>query len=400
MKKGVIIPLALLLLLMTGFGCDRKQKGPSNLSVGKSKLVDSGLTLEAVKHLKKAEQEEENKLEPRVLLLIAYSQGIADKSAMNHGVEAEYKNQRERRIAELTEAEMNAILQILSTPSRIRKTGLQIFVDKGAEVVPLLLDSLVKGQYPGLHPNFTDILVKIGSEGLPQILETVRAEMIHAPIKVKLVEVIAGIGDRQAVAALKSMQKSTLDAAVAMTINTTLYQLGEISYKTEILSGLKHSNVEVRRASAKAMVNISDVPPKTLITRLTDRDSQMVTDLVKALAIHRDETAVAPMVDILTGELDKDAKQAAINTLEIYVENKLAKTLARRATELLTSGKVSNARNRLYLAQLLKREPLRNQIEAIKTFEDLGYKLHEYYSIEESQLVKTTLKQLLDLLGN
>ncbi len=398
MKKVVMIPL--VLLLIGGFGCDTKQKGPSNLSVGKSKLVESGLALEAVKHLKKAEEEEKNKLEPRVLLLIAYSHGLEDTSARHHGVEAEFKNQRKQRIEALNETEMKAMLQILSQPSRIRKAGLQIFVDKGTAAVPLLLESLVKGRYPNLHSNFSEMLVQIGSAGLPKILETLAAETTPDPVSVKLVQVIADIGDRQAVEALKLLQKSTLNAGLAMTINTTLYQLGEVSYKADILLGLKNSDIAVRRAAAKAMVNISDIPPKALIDGLTDSDSQVVTDLVKGLAIHRDAAAVDSLVNILTSELSKDAKQAAIETLSLYTDNKLAKTLARQVTALLTGGTVSNADNRLHLVQLLKREPLRKQILAIKSFEDLGYKLYEYYKIEESTLVKTTLKQLLDLLQN
>ena len=129
MKKVVIIPL--IALLLTSLSCDTKQKGPSNLSVGKSKLIDSGNALEAVGLLEKAEQEEVNKLEPRALLVIAYSHGLATGDAASLGVEAKFKNQRSQRIQELTDAEIRQILQILSTPSRVRKAGLQALVDKG-----------------------------------------------------------------------------------------------------------------------------------------------------------------------------------------------------------------------------------------------------------------------------
>ena len=40
-------------------------------------MIDSGNALEAVEHLEKAEQEEVNKLEPRALLVIAYSHGLS-----------------------------------------------------------------------------------------------------------------------------------------------------------------------------------------------------------------------------------------------------------------------------------------------------------------------------------
>lgn len=399
MKKVVIIPL--VFLLIASLGCDTKRKGPSNLSVGRSKLIDSGRALEAVEHLEKAEQEEVNKVEPRVLLLIAYSHGLSSGSAKIHGVEAKFKNQRAQRIAELTDTEMKNLLQVLSTKSRIQKDGLQLLVDKGPEAIALILESLSKGRHPSLHTNFTTMLVQMGGAGLDQILEKLADETTPATIKVKLVRVLAEIGDEKAIEALKSLQKATMEPALAMEISTTLYQLGEKSYKTEIIEGLSHSDVDVRRAAAKAMVNISEVSPKILIERLQDSDAQVVTALVEALAIHRDAAAVDPLVNILTGELSKDPKQAAIDTLEVYGENKLARGLAKRITILLTSGTVSDADNRLHLVQLLKREPFQKQIKAIKLIDDLDYKLYEYYQkVEKSELVKTSLKQLLDTLQN
>lgn len=398
MKKVAIIPM--IALLTVCLGCEMQQKGPSNLSVGKSKLVDSGLALEAVKHLEKAEQEEVNKVEPRALLLLAYSHGLADSSARSHGVEAAYKNQRAQRIAELTEAEMKSILQTLSQPSRIRKAGLQVLVDKGTPAAALMLESLMKGRYPGLHPNFMEMLVDIGGDALELILATLTAETTPAPVKAKLVRVIAEIGDEQAVDALKSLQQQTMEAGLKMEINTTLYQFGEVAYKDAILAGLGDSDVAVRRAAAKAMVNISDVPPKSLIARLKDSDAEVVTDLVKALAMHQDAAAVKPLMDILTGELSKEPKQATIDTLEIYAANKLARALANDVTTLLISGKVNDTNNRLHLVLLLKREPLRQQILATNSVYQLESKLYEYYQkTEQSEQVKTTLSQLLELLS-
>ena len=398
MKRVVIIPLVVLLL--AGIGCDTKQKGPSNLSVGRSKLIDSGNALEAVEHLEKAEQEEVNKLEPRALLVIAYSHGLSTGSASSHGVEAKFKNQRSQRIQELTEAEIKQILQILSTPSRVQKDGLQALVDfKGPEVSVIILDSLIKGRYPMLHANFAEMLIQIGSNGLDLVLAKLTDETTPSAIKVKLVQVLAGIGDAKAIDALKTLQSGTGEAALAMEINTTLYQLGEDSYKKDIIAGLTHSDVAVRRAAAKAMSDIGDVSSKTLIAGLKDTDSEVVASLIKALEVHRDADAVDALVNILTGELSKDPKQAAINTLDVYGENKLARGLAKRITMLLIGGTVSDADNRLHLVQLLKREPFVKQIQVTELYDNLEFKLYEYHKeAEQSELVRTSLKQLLDAL--
>ena len=397
MKKIIVIPLVVLLLM--SFGCETKQKGPSNLSVGRSKLIDSGNALEAVDHLEKAEQEEVNKLEPRALLVIAYSHGLSTGSASSLGVEAKFKNQREQRIQELTEAEMKQILQILSKPSRIQKDGLQVLVDKGPEAAVLILDSLIKGRYPTLHANFTEMLVQMDAQGLDLVLARLTDETTPPAVKSKLVQVLAEIGDAKAVDALKSLQTGTMEPGLMMEINTTLYQLGEKSYQRDIIAGLSHSDVAVRRAAAKAMVNLSDVPSRTLIAGLKDIDSEVVASLVEALAVHKDAAAVDPLVNILTGELSKDPKQAAINTLDVYGQNKLTRGLAKRVTTLLIDGTVSDADNRLHLVQLLKREPFLRQIRATELYDNLEFKLYEYHREKEpSELVKTSLKQLLDSL--
>lgn len=398
MKKIVIIPLVVLLL--ASIGCETKQKGPSNLSVGKSKLIHSGNALEAVGHLEKAEEEEVNKLEPRALLLVAYSYGLSTGDANRGGDEAKFKNQRSQRIEALTEAEMKHILQVLSQPSagEVRKAGLQALVDKGHEAAVLILDSLAKGRYPSIHADFTQMLVDMGPDELDLILTRLTDETTSPALKGKLVQVLAEVGDAKAVDALKAVQtEETIDPGLAMQINTTLYQLGEESYKKDIIAGIGHSDVAVRRAAAKAMVNIKGISPQTLIAGLKDKDSEVVASLVKALAVHRDAAATDELMNILTGELSKDPKQAAIETLDVYGQNKLARGLAKSATTLLIGGTVSDRDNRYYLVQLLRREPFKKQIKALKTIDDLGSKLHEYHEKKEQEdLVKIPLAQLLN----
>ena len=398
MKKIVIIPLVVLLL--ASFGCETKQKGPSNLSVGKSKLINSGNALEAVGHLEKAEEEEVNKLEPRALLVIAYSYGVSTGDADRAGEGAKFKNQRSQRIEALTEAEMKHILQVLNDQrSQVRKAGLQALVEKGHDAAVLILDSLVNKRYPSLHVDFTDwMLVEMGADELDLILARLTDETTSSTLKGKLVQVLAEIGDAKAVDALKSVQTgSTIDPGLAMQINTTLYQLGEESYRKEIIAGISHSDVAVRRAASKTMVDIDGISPKTLIAGLKDEDSEVVTALVEALAVHKDVAAVDELMNILVGELSNDPKQAAIETLDVYGQNKLARGLAKSATALLIGGTVSDPDNRYYLVQLLRREPFKKQIKALKTIEDLGSKLHEYHEKKEQEdLVKIPLAQLLN----
>lgn len=406
MKKVVIIPL--LVLLLASFGCETKQKGPSNLTVGKSKLIDSGNALEAVGHLEKAEAEEANKVEPRALLVIAYSYGLSTEDANRSGNAAKFKSEREQRIEALTEAEMKSVLQALDDRrSQVRKAGLQALVDKGHDAAVLILDSLEKNRYPSLHADFTQwMLVDIGTDGLDLVLAKLTDETTTPALKSKLVHVLAEIGDAKVVDPLKSFQTETSEPGLAMEISTALYQLGEESYKNDIIAGVSHDDVGVRRVAAKAMVNIKNVPPKTLISGLKDTDSEVVAGLVEALEVHKDAAAVDGLVEVLTSKLVPvtndngetiDPKRAAIDTLHLYGQEKLARGLASRITTLIIGGTVSDAKNRLYLVQLLKKEPFKKQIKAIKSIDDLAFKLYDYHEKkEESTLVKTTLKQLLD----
>ena len=405
MKKVLIIPLVVLLL--ASLGCETKQKGPSNLTVGRSKLIDSGNALEAVEHLEKAEQEEGNKLEPRALLVIAYSYGLATGDANRGGHEAKFRNQLDQRIKALTGAEMKRILQVLDDrPSQVRTAGLQALVDKGHDAAVLVLDSLAKGRYPSLHANFTQMLVDMGSESLDLILARLTDEVTPSAIKSKLVQVISEIGDAKAIEALKTLQADIMEPGLIMEINTTLYQLGEASYKKDIVAGINHSDVKVRRAAAKAMVNIKNVSTKTLIVGLKDEDSEVVAALVAALAVHKDAAAVDGLVDVLTSKLVPvtddngetiNPKQDAIETLDLYGQNKLARGLAKHITMLLIDGTVSDSNNRYYLVQLLRREPFKKQIKALKTIDDLASKLHEYRDKKEQMaLVKDALARLLD----
>ena len=154
------------------------------------------------------------------------------------------------------------------------------------------------------------------------------------------------------------------------------------------------------------MVNIKEISPKVLIAGLKDEDSEVVAALVAALAVHKDAAAVDGLVDVLTSKLVPvtddnretiNPKQAAIETLDLYGQNKLARGLAKRTTMLLIGGTVSDPDNRYYLVQLLRREPFKKQIKALKTIEDLGSKLHEYRDKKEQMdLVKDALAQLLN----
>ncbi|RKU08119.1 hypothetical protein C6503_23335 [Candidatus Poribacteria bacterium] len=392
MKKILTI---LLLIGVVSFGC--QEQVITQLEVGRSKLLDAGLTLEAVEHLERAEQEEQNKVEPRALLVIAYSNALSSGAARVHKVDARYKSERDRRIGELGEYEMKKILQILDERHRIQKDAMQILVDKGAPAVPFILEDLVKNRYRHVHGDFVHILLEIGSPAIKDILEAAGDSNTPPAVKIQLVRIVGEIGDTSASAGLETLQNATTDKGLEMEINTALYLLGNEGSEQKIIEGLTDSNVVVRRAAAKSMIFLKEHPTTKMIDALEDSDDTVRRDIAVALRKYPDAGAVDNLVAILTyNGSSPDTKQAAIDTLNHYAEEGLVNELAARLIELLTDTEIIDHEDRLRIVQLLKKPALIKQVEEADEYDNLPHKIYLFYDKKETNdMVRDELNQLL-----
>ena len=394
MKKTLTI---LLLIGVVSFGC--QEQVITQLEVGRSKLLDAGLTLEAVEHLERAEQEEQNKVEPRALLVIAYSNALSSGAARVHKVDARYKSERDRRIGELGEFEMKKILQILDERHRIQKDAMQILVDKGAPAVPFLLEDLVKNRYRHVHGDFIQILQEIGSPGINDILEAAGDSKTPSAVKIQLVRIIGDIGDTSASSGLETLRNATTNEGLKMEIDTALYLLGDEGSEQKIIEGLTNSNVVVRRAAAKSMLYLKEHPTAKMIDALEDSDDAVRRDIAIALMEYPDAGAVDNLVAILTNGSSLNTKQAAMDTLNHYAENGLADGLAARLIELLTDPKVVNHEDRIRIVQLLKKSAVLKQIREADQYDNLPHKLYVFFDeTETNDMVKDELNELLNQL--
>ncbi len=394
MKKNLVI---LLLIAVVSFGCQQEQV-ITQLEVGRGKLY-AGLTLEAVGHLERAEQEEVNKVEPRALLIIAYTNALSTGAAKVHKVDVRYKGERDRRVGELGEFEMKKILQILGERHRVQKDAMQVLVDKGAPAVPFLLEDLVKNRYRMVHDDFVQILKGIGSAGISEILATAGDSKTPPAVKIQLVRIIGDIGDTSAAAGLETLQNSTTDAGLKMEINTALYLLGNEGSEEKIIEGLTDSNAIVRRAAAKAMVFLKKHPTAKMIAALKDSDDTVRRDIAIALRKYPDAGAVDNLVAILTDDSEPETKQAALDALNHYAKNGLADGLAARLIELLVDPKVVNHEDRLRIVQLLKKSDFIKQIEEADQYDNLPHKIYLFYDEKEkNDMVRDELNQLLLLI--
>ena len=206
--------LLMFLILVVGAGCNQEQP-ITQLEVGREKLLGAGLSIEAVEHLKRAEVEEAKtqaeKIEPRALLLIAYSHAIATGDAKTQeveipGLEARYKQARSERIAALNDTEMKKMLQLLAERHRTQEATMQILVDKGAGAVPVLLDYLGTRRYMVLRPDLIDMLYQIGSPGVDHITAALNDANSSVEMKVTLTRLIGRINDTRAIPSLEAIQ--------------------------------------------------------------------------------------------------------------------------------------------------------------------------------------------------
>lgn len=400
MKKSLMI---LLLIGIVSFGCQQKQV-ITQLEVGRKKLLDAGLTMEAVEHLERAEVEEVNKVEPRALLVIAYGHAISTGAARVYKVESRFQSELDRRISQLGEFEIKKIIDILGERHRIQKDAVQALVDHGASAVPFVLENLVKNRYTGAHDDFFEILKRVGGDGVDTILETVRDTATPIPVKVKLIRTVGEIGDAKATAGLEQLHNSIGDEGLKMEVDTALYLLGHPEYKEKIVAGLSDANVVVRRAAAKALVSLNDVSTAKIVEALKDTDNTVRMDAAKALQKYPDASAVDNLVAILNSGANSETqqaaktKQAAMDTLNLYAEKGMADGLAARFVELLSNSQVTDHDNRLRMVQLLKKPVLIKQIEGADQYDNLPHKIYQVYEAETNDMVKDELIKLLGVI--
>ena len=395
MKKLLMIPL--LLILVTTSGCEQKQI-ITQLDVGEKKLLGAGLVIEAVENLKRAEIEEGNKTKPRALLAIAYAHGISTGMARIQApeLEVEYKRERDRRVPALSVAEMKVILQVLDERHRVQKDARQILIDRGVDVVPLILESLKKGHYSNLQTDFVKMLVEIGTKAMPQILVAVRDADTPINVKAKLVRLIGDIDDPSVSADLESIRSGSTSSGLKMEIVTTFYRLGRKEYREEIVAGLRASDVRERRAAAWGMRYLNDSPSADIVDTLKDSDSRVRQHLVKALEIHPAEISVRPLVNLLKGDSENNVKNAVVVALTAHAEGGVGKGLAVLLIDALKSGEVTEPKDRLRLVQLLKKKAVQKQIKMSPEDMNLEWKIWEYRnSVEQSDMVRDELDYLL-----
>jgi HEAT repeat protein len=404
MMRLLTIPMILILVATTG--CNKRQV-VTQLEVGRDKLLLAGLEIEAIEHLKLAETKEAKseieKVEPRALLLIAYTTALSsgDAQTLRANLVDDYKKDREKRLAALNTAEMRKILDVLNERHRVQDDAMQVLIDKGSDTVPLLIESLGRTwKYARIEEVIEVMLYQIGSQGLDHMIAALKQPDTPAAVKSTLVELIGNINNPRMLPDLVSIRDNLneTDAGLIMGLNVALYKLGKKStYKPKIIAGLSHSDVAVRRAASKALSELNDSPAAQIVSVLKDSDTQVRMYAAQALQKFPTETAVNPLINILKTDSDADTKQAATRALIAHAKKGLGKSMAVRLINEL--NRINDPNDRLRVVQILKTDQLKKQIKTHPSEDNLEYNLWKYFQDEEqNDMVKDELNLLLLML--
>ncbi|MBB17406.1 hypothetical protein CMK22_19245 [Candidatus Poribacteria bacterium] len=384
----VLIPLVL------NTGC-MDQPGPTPYELGRDKLLGSGLTIEAIEHLRQSEGKRERKVEPRGLLLIAYYNAITTGDAGTQGKSAEFGREKEKRLNELNNEEIYFLIDILGQRhGDLQKDLLQIFIDKivqSPDKLEILISAYQNERYDKAHPELNHILEETGlSEPIVEALDN--PEFSEA-IKLNFLQIVGKINDLKIIPKLE-MQKKKSSGTVKASIVSVLYQLGKKEYKSDILVNLSDDNPAIRLSAARTLSMFEEPATKEMLISLKDSSGQVRTHAVEALTKFPTKDAVNMLLDILYNDAYESAKQSAINALVAHADNGLAKGLAKTLVNQLHKTEVP--KDRLRIIAILRAERLRRQIKA-NPYDNLEFQLSEFFQKEEgNDMVKAHLSKLLN----
>ena len=388
-----VLTLVAVMVMIFGVGCDQNSKIVTDMELGRDYLNGSGSLNDAVRHLKKAKETEQNPTEARVLLAVAYFYGLSTGDATALGKTTEYERDGKALASSLGSAELQAILDLLTERHRYHKGAMDAIVAAGSNSVPVLVDAFATSLYTKIQGEVEEILIRLGQNDITSIVNELGDSRLTEARKIKLVRVIGKINNLSSKQKLVSFRGDT-SGALQMEVDATLYQLGEKEYRSGLITGLSSSDLEERRVAARAMSFIDESPTDDILKAMKDDDVQVRLHSVNALALHPAKTALDPVLNLLVSDPDVSVKQAATAAAIEHIEKGYGKGLAKRLVNMVKE--LENPDDRLRVIKLIRTDRIRNQIKVNK-FENLEYQIYEYMEgKEQNEMVKRELNFLLN----
>jgi HEAT repeat protein len=390
--KQVLILVAVMVMIFS-IGCDQSNKIVTDMELGRDYLNGSGSLNDAVRHLKKAKDTEQNPTEARVLLAVAYFYGLSTGDAIALGQATEYKRDGQALASSLGDAELQAILDLLTERRRYHKGAMDAIVAAGGNAVPVLVSAFATSLYTKIQGEVEEMLLRLGQKDIIPIVDELENLSLTEARKIKLVRVIGKINNLSSKQKLVSFRGDT-SGALQMEVDATLYQLGEKEYRSGLITGLSSSDLEERRVAARAMSLVDESPTDDILKTMKDDDVLVRLHSVNALALHPSKTALDPVLNLLVSDPDVSVKQAATAAAIEHIEKGYGKGLAKRLVNMVKE--LENPDDRLRVIKLIRTDRIRNQIK-INKFENLEYQIYEYMEgKEQNEMVKRELNFLLN----
>ena len=388
-----VLTLVAVMVMIFGVGCGQNNKIVTDMELGRDYLNGSGSLNDAVRHLKKAKETEQNPTEARVLLAVAYFYGLSTGDATALGKTTEYERDGKALASSLGSAELQAILDLLTERHRYHKGAMDAIVAAGSNSVPVLVDAFATSLYTKIQGEVEEMLIRLGQNDITSIVNELGDSRLTEARKIKLVRVIGKINNLSSKQKLVSFRGDT-SGALQMEVDATLYQLGEKEYRSGLITGLSSSDLEERRVAARAMSFIDESPTDDILKTMKDDDVQVRLHSVNALALHPAKTALDPVLNLLVSDPDVSVKQAATAAAIEHIEKGYGKGLAKRLVNMVKE--LENPDDRLRVIKLIRTDRIRNQIKVNK-FENLEYQIYEYMEgKEQNEMVKRELNFLLN----
>ena len=388
-----VLTLVAVMMMIFGVGCDQSNKIVTDMELGRDYLNGSGSLNDAVRHLKKAKETEQNPTEARVLLAVAYFYGLSTGDATALGKTTEYERDGKALASSLGSAELQAILDLLTERHRYHKGAMDAIVAAGSNSVPVLVDAFATSLYTKIQGEVEEMLIRLGQNDITSIVNELGDSRLTEARKIKLVRVIGKINNLSSKQKLVSFRGDT-SGALQMEVDATLYQLGEKEYRSGLITGLSSSDLEERRVAARAMSLVDESPTDDILKTMKDNDVQVRLHSVNALALHPAKTALDPVLNLLVSDPDVSVKQAATAAAIEHIEKGYGKGLAKRLVNMVKE--LENPDDRLRVIKLIRTDRIRNQIKVNK-FENLEYQIYEYMEgKEQNEMVKRELNFLLN----
>ncbi len=292
MKKFMTILLFIAFAL--GVGCEHRiGKKISDFKLGKGKLIDEDVPVEAIQFLEKTLKREPNNVEARCYLVIAY------KRAATYGSENEYVQGQQRefkKIKNIGDPAVEKLTIFVRDRDRIHKDVMEVLVDFGGVAVPKLIDMLV--EYPRYRTEVIDMLTRIGAPAVGGLSSALDSKRLSTSAQMEIIQILGDINDSGAILALQK-QLNSADHGVKMEAALALYKLGEEKYASQIIAGLKDPDVNARRAAARGLIGMNESPTDEMIKVLKDSDGQVRFFAAKALCKHPDRKAIKTLIQVL-----------------------------------------------------------------------------------------------------